>query len=57
MVTVKVAEPNLVPKVALIVAVPADRPVASPGDTTVATGRLFEVHVTRLLMPTTLLSE
>jgi hypothetical protein len=57
MVTVKIAEPNLVPKVALIVAVPADRPVASPGDTTVATGRLFEVHVTRLLMPTTLLSE
>jgi hypothetical protein len=56
-VTVKVAEPDLPPKVAVIVAVPADRPVATPGDTTVAIGRLFEVHVTRLLMSTTLLSE
>jgi len=56
-VTVKVAEPALAPDVAVIVAVPADWPVATPGDTTVATGRVPEVHVTRLLMSTTLLSE
>jgi hypothetical protein len=55
--TVRVAEPPLPRDVAVIVAVPADWPVATPGDTTVATGRLFEVHVTRLLMSTTLLSE
>ena len=51
-ITVKVAEPDLAPDVAVIVAVPPDRPVAAPGDTTVATGRLFEVQVTRLLMST-----
>ena len=55
--TVKVAEPDLAPDVAVIVAVPPDRPMASPGDTTVATGRLFEVHVTRLLMSTLVPSE
>ena len=55
--TVKVAEPDLAPNVAVIVAVPPDRPVATPGDTTVATGRLFEVHVTTLLMSKLVLSE
>ena len=49
-VTVKVAEPDLAPDVAVIVAVPADWPVATPGDTTVATARGSEVHVTVLLM-------
>ena len=49
-VTVKVAEPDLPPDVAVIVAVPADTPVASPGDTTVATAMGSEVHVTVLLM-------
>jgi hypothetical protein len=56
-VTFKVAEPDLAPYVAVIVAVPPNRPVATPGDTTVATGRLFEVHVTALLMSTLVLSE
>ena len=55
--TVKVAEPDLAPDVAVIVAVPPDRPVATPGDTTVATARLPEVHVTRLLMSTLVPSE
>ncbi|OGB80200.1 MAG: hypothetical protein A2496_07205 [Burkholderiales bacterium RIFOXYC12_FULL_60_6] len=55
--TVKAAVPDVAPDVAVIVARPADRPVATPGDTTVATGRLFELQVTRLLMLTTLPSE
>ena len=49
-VTVKVAEPDLPPDVAVIVAVPTDWPVATPGDTTVATAMGSEVHVTVLLM-------
>jgi hypothetical protein len=55
--TVKTAEPDLPPKVAVIVAVPADTAVATPGDTTVATGVLPEVHATVALMPTLLPSE
>ena len=50
--TLKVAEPDLPPDVAVIVAVPPDRPAATPGETKVVTGRLFEVQVTRLLMST-----
>ena len=49
-VTVKVAEPDLAPDVAVIVAVPTDPPVAMPGDTTVATAMAPELHVTVLLM-------
>ena len=56
-VTVKVAEPDLPPDVAVIVAVPTDRPVATPGDTTVATARVPELQVTRLLMSTLVPSE
>ena len=56
-VTVKIAEPDLVPKVAVIVAVPADTPVATPGDTTVATAMVPEVHVTVVLMSTVVPSE
>jgi hypothetical protein len=56
-VTVKVAEPDLPPKVAVIVAVPTARPVATPGDTTVATARVPELHVTTLLMSTVVPSE
>jgi hypothetical protein len=56
--TVKVAEPDLPPKVAVIVAVPADTPVATPVvDRTVATGVLPEVQVTMLLMLTLVPSE
>jgi hypothetical protein len=51
-VTVKVAEPDLPPDVAVIVATPTDTPVAMPGDTTVATGRLLEVHAAILLRST-----
>ena len=56
-VTVKVAEPDLPPDVAVIVAVPTDLPVATPGDTTVATARVPELQVTRLLMSTLVPSE
>jgi hypothetical protein len=56
-VTVKVAEPDLPPDVAVIVAVPADRPVATPGDTTVATAMAPERQVTVLLMSTLVPSE
>ena len=49
-VTVKVAEPDLPPDVAVIVAIPTDLPVATPGDTTVATAMVPELHVTVLLM-------
>ena len=49
-VTVKVPEPALAPDVAVIVAIPADRPMATPVGKTVAVGRLLEVNVTRLLM-------
>ncbi len=56
-VTVKVAEPDLPPKVAAIVAAPTARPVATPGDTTVATATLPELHVTTLLMSTVVPSE
>ena len=56
-VTVKAAEPDLPPNAAVIVAVPDDRPVATPGDRTVATGVLPEVHVTVLLMSTVVPSE
>jgi hypothetical protein len=49
--TVKIAEPEFVPKVAVIVADPADTPVATPvADKTVATGVLPEVQATVLLM-------
>ena len=56
-VTVKVAEPDLPLKVAVIVAVPTDRPVAIPGETTVATAMVPELQVTRLLMSTLVPSE
>ena len=56
-VTVKVAEPDLAPRVAVIVAVPTDRPVATPGDTIVATAMVPELHVTRLLILTLVPSE
>lgn len=55
-VTVNFAEPDLlvsqVPqfRVAVIVVVPTDRPVAMPGDTTVATPVALEVQTTALLM-------
>jgi hypothetical protein len=55
-VTVKVVEPDLlvsqVPqsRVAVIVVVPTDRPVAMPGDTIVATPVALEVQITLLLM-------
>ena len=49
-VTVKVAEPDLPPNAAVIVAVPIDSPVATPGDTTVPTAMASELHVTVLLM-------
>ena len=56
--TVKVAEPDLVPDVAVIVAVPADSPVATPVDgRTVATGVLPEVHTAVLLMSRVVPSE
>ena len=45
------------PDVAVIVAVPADWPVATPGDTTVATAMVPEVHVTVVLMSTVVPSE
>ena len=45
-VTVKVAEPDLPPNAAVIVAVPTDSPVAMPVDTTVATRGLPEVQRT-----------
>ena len=56
-VTVKVAEPDLPPNVAVIVAVPIDSPVATPGDRTVATRGLPEVQRTVSLMLTTVPSE
>ena len=56
-VTVKVAEPEWLLSVAVIVAVPTDRPVAMPGDTTVATAMAPELQVTRLLMLTLVPSE
>ena len=49
-VTVRVAEPDLAPDVAVIAAVPTDWPVATPGDTMVATARVPELQVTVLLM-------
>ena len=49
-VTVKVAEPVLPPNAAVIVAVPTDSPVATPGDMTVATAMVPELHVTVLLI-------
>jgi hypothetical protein len=51
-VTFKVAVPAMcvAGSVAVIVAVPVDWPVATPGDTTVATAMGSEVHVTVLLM-------
>ena len=49
--TVMVAEPDLVPDMAVIVAVPADTPVATPVvDRTVPTRGLPEVQATVLLM-------
>ena len=48
--TVMVAEPVLPLKVAVIVAAPADRPVATPVDRTVPTRGLPEVQATVLLM-------
>jgi hypothetical protein len=56
-VTVRVAEPDLVPDVAVIVAVPADTPVATPGDATVANEVLPEVQVTLELISTVVPSE
>jgi len=56
-VTVKVAEPALAPEVAVIVAVPADTPVATPDDATVATTSVPELHVTALLMSKVVPSE
>lgn len=57
-VTVKVAEPDLLPDVAVISAEPAATPVAMPVlDRTVATKGLAEVQATDLLMSTTLPSE
>ena len=55
--TVKVPEPDLAPDVAVIVAIPSDRPVATPVGKTVAGGRLLEVHVAIAVMSTTLPSE
>ena len=56
-VTVKVAEPDLMPDVAVIAAVPTDTPVAMPGETTVATAIAPELQVTLLLMSTLVPSE
>ena len=56
-VTVKVAEPDLLPDVAEIVAIPADKLVTSPGDTTVANAVLFEDQVTESLISTLVPSE
>jgi hypothetical protein len=56
-VTVKVAEPDLSPDVAVIVAVPTDRPVAMPGDMNVATPMVPEVQIAILLMSRLVLSE
>jgi hypothetical protein len=51
LVTVKVPEPDLPLKVAVIVAVPADTPVATPVvDKTVATPVVSEVHATAVVM-------
>jgi hypothetical protein len=47
----------LAPDVAVIVAIPADRPVATPLGKTVAAGRLLEVHVAIAVMSTMLPSE
>ena len=56
--TVMVAEPDLVPDVAVIVAIPADTPVATPVvDRTVPTRGLPEVQATALLMLTVVASE
>ena len=56
--TVKVAEPDWMPEVAVIVAVPADMPVATPVvDRTVPTRGLPEVQATVLLMLTVVPSE
>ena len=54
--TVKVPEPDLPPDVAVIVAIPPDRPVATPVGKTAAAG-LFEVHVAIVVMSTMLPSE
>ncbi len=56
-VTVKIVEPDLVPDVAVIVAVPTVLPVAIPGDTTVATAMVPELQVTVLLMSRVVPSE
>jgi hypothetical protein len=55
--TVKVAKPDFPPDVALINAVPADTPVAMPGDTTVAIDVAPDVHITLLLMSALVPSE
>jgi hypothetical protein len=56
--TVTIADPELAPEVAVIVAVPADTPVAMPvkGET-VATGVLFEDQVTLSVISTVVASE
>ena len=56
-VTVKVADADMPPDVAVIVAAPMARPVAIPGDTTVAVPMAPEVHVAILLMSTLVPSE
>ena len=57
-ITVKVAEPDLPPDVAVISAEPADTPVATPVlDRTVATRGLAEVQTAVLLISTMLPSE
>jgi hypothetical protein len=45
-VTVRVADPDLIPELAMIVAVPIDTPFARPLLPTVATGVLDELQVT-----------
>ena len=46
LVTVRVADPDIIPKLALIVAVPTETPLARPLLSTVATGVLDELQVT-----------
>lgn len=55
--TVKVAAPDLPPKAAVMIVVPAVTPVAMPGETTVATPGVPEVHVTLALISWLELSE